>query len=146
MEKIVASAGLQQAATENLVNIGDWTDAAATVRLVTVPFAATPGIDPTTIPGNVTEFLTKTSGASVLITTVDPAGQSIFFPEPIGGWTFLSQVGTYPVTVTGYRVDSPLPNFLGCQNIPSQVISGPGQTVLIPLVRIPIGPVIFDGL
>lgn len=147
MDKFIASLAIQTVAVEATVTLNSYTDQNALVKLVTTVFTADQGIDPSTIPGNVTEFDALDSGdPPALVTTVDPPGKSVLWPDPVGGWTFLSNAGTYPVTVSGYRVDSSDGNFLGCQNIPQQIITGPGQSVVIGEIRLPVTDSIFQGL
>ncbi len=147
MDRFIASTVFQGVAVEATLNIGSYTDQNCNVTLVTVPFIAAEGIDQSLIPGNITEFTELSSNTLPdLITTIDPPGRSLLWPDPLGGWNFTSIAGTFPVTVTGYRVDSDDGNFLGCQNIPSQVITAAGQSVVLGEIRVPITDPIFEGL
>ncbi len=147
MDKFIASKALEDLAASEMTGLEDWTDAGATVSLITTGFTASREIDQATIPANTTEMPVLTSvAAPAFIETVDPPGFQLLWEDPLGGWTFLSDAGTYPQTVSGYRVDSAAGNFLGCQNIPPQIIDGPGRTVVLGEVRLPISPTIFEGL
>jgi len=146
MEKFVPATGFQAAAIGGFEAITDFTDVTAKVSLITTSFVASPDIDETTIPANVTEFTQKTSSATPTMTaTVDPPGQSLVWPDPAGGWNFQAGAGTYPLTVYGYRVDATGDTFLGCQNIPAQVIENAGEWVLIGVVRVPVSDLPLDG-
>jgi len=144
MESFVASDTLEGAAAGAMESIPDFTDSPGTVTLITVPFVASSGIDESTIPGNVVEFVAKVSPAQpTKITTPGPTNYALLWPDPSGGWTWVSQTGTYPVTVYGYRVDSDSPNFCGCKNIQPVVINAAGETLTIGEVSLPIADTIF---
>ena len=144
LDKFIASEGFQVAGAGLLESVTDYSDVAGIVKLVTTPFTASKDIDPATIPGNTTEFSAKTSGTPTAVTTIDPPGRSTLYPEPAGGWTFTPSGGTYPQTVYGYRIDNAT-NFVGCQNIPPQIIEAAGDTVILGVIRTPIVQTPYQG-
>ncbi len=147
MNKFVSSDEMQAIANSLMEGVTNYSDLPGVVTLITVPFVAARDIDPTTIPANVTEFIAKTSPSQPsVVPTPASSGFSLLWPDPSGGWTFVSQTGTYPVTVTGYRVDTTGPGFCGCQSIPPIVVNGSGETITIGEIRLPLSSNFFDGL
>jgi len=144
MDRFIASQALQDQARQRMMDIPDWTDAAATVSLVTVPFVATQGIDEATIPANAVEYTPRESaeGPGVVFDSGDQQ-YYLFYPDPDGGWTFVSEAGTYPLTVYGYRVDID-GVFLGCQTISPRVVEGTGEYTTLGEVSLPVAATIFS--
>lgn len=122
---------------EAALGIADYFDSAAEVTLIETDFTESPDIDPMTIPSS-TNFAAITSGTPEIIG--DETGRNVIhFPDPVGGWDFVS-IGTgFPKTFYGYRVDNPgAENFIGCKKFDDGpvTITATGQHIVLGKVQL----------
>jgi len=140
MEKIIASRGLINELPPFLTQINDYTDVTGVVGIITVDFVESADIDPTTIPADTATFATKTSSAvPALLDTPETGGQSLVWPDPAGGWNFLSLQASPSGFAYGYRVTATAGQFVGCKKFAAAIpIDDADQNVVVGAVRLPV--------
>jgi len=140
MDKITAAQPLIDQLPSFLTSIADYTDVTGVVGIITVDFVESADIDPTTIPADTATFATKTSSAvPVLLDTPETGGQSLIWPDPAGGWNFLSLQASPSGFAYGYRVTGTAGEFCGCRKFPTAIpIDDADKNVVIGEVRLPV--------
>jgi len=140
MDKFIPSEDLITAQGESSGVITDYTDVTAIVGLITVDFVESKDIDPTTIPAGTATFASITSGSGPAYEWVAEWSKfALVWPEPAGGWDFVSLGASPTGFVYGYRVTATGGNFCGCKKFPLPVaISAAGQHVVLGAIALPV--------
>lgn len=147
MDKFIPGVELIDAATIEVSNVTDYTDVTGIVGIITVDFVESKDIDPATIPNDTATFATKVSGTAPTLEWIAEWNKyGLVWPEPAGGWDFVS-LGASPTGMAyGYRVTATGGNFLGCKKFPLPIpISAVDQHIVLGTVTLPVsGAVAFD--
>jgi len=140
---MVASPELKQAAIEASNTLSAYTADAVVVRLVEGTFDPA---DPGSWPAPSSHFTSKTSGISPTV-EYDAASESwyVVWPDPTGGWDYVSASVTDPVTITGYTVKNGGGDAVGAATIPPVAVAADGQHIVLPFIALGIGQQFTDA-
>jgi len=60
----------------------------------------------------------------------------IIFGDPEGGWQFLAETITDPVTIVGYKITMAGPNYVGSIELAPVTVTVTGQAITLPYVAV----------
>lgn len=113
----------------------DYTDTPAIMRLVEGEFDP---LDPTSWPAPSTHFAAKTSGNPSIDFDAVTGKWYLVWPDPVGGWSFISATITDAVTITGFTLKTAAGDPVGACKLAGVSVTADGQVVVVPYAAVQI--------